>query len=312
MRQTESFVASVEHNYKCPSGHTKVMENSNDSKSLEYPEGFQDLVGMVAKDPLPTLKGKEIWHAFCRSALIGKGRSDAEIHFLMNMLKQYLDYDYVLKTEGEEWEKNVKTFLGERLQRIKDENIQLAVAELLKGLFYTTATLKGGARMFKKRSLFETIDSLTETKEKTRKFIEEIVEDGDVSGMRYTKVILWLQYSGRAKEFAPPTRHLKSFINSDMGPYYSYYEDDDYFMKKADVMTADFSASLLDIYRAIFFYRTLKALLPRGSKLTPKKIVNFLKKSKISVNRLSTMLSDMEQREGLSEKLFRFMGYSRS
>lgn len=277
---------------------------------MEYPEGFKDLVALAKKSPVHVVNGRGIWDCYCRAAMIGKNLSDAEILFLARLLKKYLDYDYVKKTKGEDWQNNVKKFLTGRLPRIKDENIQLAVSSLLNSLFYLTATLKGGARFFEKKSIFARLDELTKTKNSTHELMEELVEDPDVSGIRYAKAILWLQYTGRARDLAPPTRHLKSFLNNDVGPYYQFYEDDEYFMKRADEMKEDFSACLMDIYRSIFLYRTFKSMLPRGSKFTPKKLVEFMKKKKLAINSIQLALSDIDERESLFEDICKFMGYA--
>lgn len=280
---------------------------------MEYPEGFKELVNLVKKEKVPLIKGKEIWEKFCRVAFIGKGRSDAEITFLVKILKKYLDYDYVLKTYGEDWEKEVEKFLKRRLKRIRDEDIQIVISSLFKDLFYLTATLKGAARFFEKKKLFDEIDNLTKNMEKTDEIIKEIVEDKDFSGVRYAKAILWLQTTGRARDFAPPTRQLKSFLNNDIGPYYKYYEDDAYFMNRAKELTNDFpETSLMDIYRAIFFYRTLKSFFPRGARFKPKKLIEFMKKKKLSIRKLSEMLADMDEREKIAEQLLKFSGYARS
>jgi len=279
---------------------------------MGYPEGFKELVAVVSKEKVPVAKGKDIWDKFCRAAFIGKGRSDAEISFLMKILKNQLDYDYILKTVGEDWRNEIEKSLKERLSRIQDEEIQVLFQTLLKDLFYLTATLKGGARFFERKKISDEIDNLTKTKELTSELIEEIVEDKDFSGMRYAKTIIWLQSTGRAKDFAPPTRHLKSFLNSDVGPYYSYYEDDAYFMNKAKEMAKDFpKASLMDVYRAIFFYRTFKSIFPRGSKFTPRKLLDFMKKKKVTIKKLSEMLSDMEEKEEVTGQILEFMGYAR-
>jgi len=279
---------------------------------MEYPEGFKELVALAKKSPVPVVNGRGIWDSYCRVAMIGKNLSDAEIIFMARLLRKYLDYGYVIKTDGEAWHDAVKKFLNDRLPRIKDENIQLAISGLLKGLFYLTATIKGGARFFEKKKIFTELDELTKTGGKTRDLVEELVEDEDVSGIRYAKAILWLHYTGRARDLAPPTRQLKGFINSDIGPYYQFYDDDEYFMDKAEEMEGDFSACLMDIYRAIFFYRTFKSILPRGSKFKPKKLMEFMKKKKLSINKLQDMLSDIDERESLFEGFCKFMGYSTS
>ncbi|MBI4896120.1 MAG: hypothetical protein HY832_01070 [Candidatus Aenigmarchaeota archaeon] len=278
---------------------------------MNYPDGFDELVRLVHKSPLPFVMGNELWNKFCRVVFIGKDRSDAEISFLLVMLKPYLDYDKLLKTDGEEWQEHVKTFIRDRMLRIQDVEIRQLLADLLKDLFSITASLKGGARFFEKNKIAATIDERTSTKEKTFVFVESLVNDADVSGIRYAKAILWLQSTGRAKDLAPPTWQLKSFLNSDIGPYYQFYEDDQYFMKRAEEMTADFKhIPLVDIYRSIFFYRMLKAPLPRGSKFTPKKLIMFLKKQKLTIAKLASTLADLEEKELLFEKLLTFLGYS--
>ncbi|MFC2142792.1 hypothetical protein ACFLQN_00135 [Candidatus Aenigmatarchaeota archaeon] len=274
---------------------------------MEYPDGFKELVNLVKKTPVPVVKGKAIWDKFCMVVLIGKGCSEAELIFLTNMLKKYIDYDYVSNTDSEDWEEEVKKFLSERLSRITDEDTQAIISDLLKKIFFVMASLRGGARFFKKKNLFKDIDKLTKTKEKTWELIEEIAEDKDVTGIKYAKAILWLHYTGRAKDFAPPTRHLKGFLNNDVGPYHEYYDDDMFFMDKAEEMDKDFSACLMDVYRAIYFYRTLKSALPRRSGLVPKKLIKFLKKKKTSIKILSNILSDMEKRERFVKDLYEFL-----
>ena len=275
---------------------------------MEYPTGFKELVAAVKKDPVPVASGREIWEKFCRVVFIGKDRSDAEISFVMGMLKKYIDYDYVLAMDGEDWESAVHLFLKERLGKIRDDNAEAAVSGVLRDLFYITASIKGGARFFKKKGVFENLATLASTKEKTKELINEIAEDGDVAGIKYTKAILWMQYCGLAKDFAPATKQLKTFMNSDVGPYYQFYEDDDYFTKRAEEMSADFpDISLSDVYRAIYLYRTFKSAMPRGSKFTPKKLLDFMKKKKLSVTKVFSKLSDVEGREELAEKMSDFM-----
>jgi hypothetical protein len=275
---------------------------------MDYPEGFKDLVSAVHKSPLAPKK--DLWEEFCRVVLIGKGRSDAEITFLLQIMKKQLDYEHILKTEGEDLEEELKKFLEERISRTKDDTIYEIFSDMLKNSFYLTASLKGGARLFERKKLPADLDKITKTKEDTKELINEIADDGDVTGIKYTKVILWLQAVGKAEDIAPPTRQLKSFLNTDIGPYYSYYEDDEYFMNRAEEMTKDFKVTLVEIYRAIYLYKTFKTVLPRGSKFTPKKLMSFMKKKKFTVKKLFASLSDMDKRDKVAKELYKFMGYS--
>lgn len=277
---------------------------------MKYPDGFKNLVSLMEKNPVPLAEGMDLWNKFCNVVFIGKAGSSAEIAFIQNILKKQLDYSFVSETDGDDWEENVSNLLKERQKRIRDEEIQLLISNILKNLFYIMASLKAGARFFKRKEIFDNINELTKTKEKTQEFIEEMKNDKDLAGIGLTKAVLWLQSTGRGKDLVPPTIHLKGFLNSDIGPYYQYYDDNDYFIDKAQEMKKDFRASMMNICRAIFYYRSFKKILPRGNKLTPKKLIVFMKKEKINVHDLSEILSDMEKKEDLVEKLYAFMGYS--
>ena len=268
---------------------------------MQMPDGFEQLLALVKKSPARKLQGVAVWDQFVRVIMIGKDRYDAEVSFLMGMLKPKLEYDYVLRTSGEDWREDVNKFLDERVQRIQDEETSLILTEFQKGLFYFSASIKGGARFFKAKNLPESIDELTKTKESTWELIKEMVDSKDVSGVRYAKTILWLHYTGRGQDFAPPTVQLKSFINNDVGPYYQFYEDDDYFMKRAQDLGKTIKATLMDIYRTIYLYRTFKHMAGRGRKMTPKKVVEFMKKRKLTVARVFETLSDIEERAKLAE-----------
>ncbi len=266
---------------------------------MQLPDGFEQLLALVKKSPVAKATGNEIWQQFVRAIMIGKNRYDAEISFLMGMLKSKLEYNYVLRTSGEDWREDVNKFLSERSQRIQDEDMLLIVSEFQKDLFYFSASIKGGARFFKAKNLPEVIDELTSTKEKTWELIKDLVGNKDVSGVRYAKAILWLHYTGRGQDFAPPTVQLKGFINNDIGPYYQFYEDDDYFMKRVQEMGKAIKATLMDIYQTIFLYRTFKHMAGRGRKMTPKKVVDIMKRRKLTVARVFEMLSDIEERAKL-------------
>lgn len=268
---------------------------------MDYPDGFSDLVKLAGKNPVNKSKGKEIWDRFCEAALIGKERGEPQIAFVKSFLKSQLDYDFVSKSNEFSWHDNVQEFLKDRLEKVRDEESRQIISGLLRDLTYLASTIKQGQKFIESRKIIKDTNAI---EGKEQDIIKAIVEDREITGMGFVKVILWLQSAGFAKFFAPPTKHLKAFINNDVGPYYQYYEDDAYFMKKAQEIAKDFpKASLADIYRAIFFFRIFKTALPRGSKFTPKKLVSFLKKKKLSIAKLQEMLKDRDEMDKLMESL---------
>ncbi len=274
---------------------------------MEIPDGFLDLVKIIIKEDKPVkMEGKCIWNNFIKFALLGNGRSEAEINFIISILKKQLEYETLLKTSGDDWSDSVNKIINERLTRIKDEETILVLKNLQSELFRITASLKGLARFFKEKDLINNIDKLNE-----EELVKELVESEDVSNIKYTKVILWMHSIGRGLEMAPPSRQIKEFINNDIGPYYQFYDDDKYFMNEAKELASKVNkkikATARDVSRAIFYYRTLKGFLAQRSKekkdFTIKKFIKFLKAKKMALEKINTMLSDIEQREKLFEEV---------
>lgn len=282
----------------------------------KMPEGFEDLVKAVMKEPVPRARGSEIWDKFVRVVLMGGQRYDTEITFLVSMLKstKLLDIDYVNSISGEKWRDETESFLTQRLERISDEESIEIINSVLKELFRLSASIKGSARFFRDKKIIENIDNLTENREKTSSLIEEIVNSEDVSGVKYTKAIMWLHSIGRGHDFAPPSRHIKDFLNNDIGPYYKFYEDDKYFMQRAVEFSAELkikNSKVMDIARAIFFYRTTKSMLPSRSKqskaFTPAMLLKFMKASKLTFSNISETLCDADKKYKFMERLNDFV-----
>lgn len=278
---------------------------------MEYPLGFEELVERVKEVKVNKLKGKDIWYKYCKIALIGKGRYDAETSFLLNMLKDFFEFESVLDKTGEEWRDGLRDFLEGRLEKIRDQDIQEFISDLLDNLFGFSATVRGGARFFEKKDLFDKIDDLTKNKEKSWELVEDIVEDKDVPGISYAKAILWLHSIGRGVNLAPPTAQLKKFLNNDIGPYHQYYRDDEHFMNRAEEINEDFEdTEMIYIYRAIHFYKTLKIFLPRGCGFDPEDLLGFLDDQDMNIEDLEEKINDINKQEELKSKLYSFMGYS--
>ncbi|MBI4174750.1 MAG: hypothetical protein HY517_03820 [Candidatus Aenigmarchaeota archaeon] len=282
------------------------------------PKGFVELVKLASKErPVKPKSREEIWNRFLFIVFMGGKRSEPEINFLINMLssKNLLDLDYVKKTDGEDWREAVEKTISERLSRIKDEDALEMLREFQKELFRVSASIKGGARFFFKNNVDpEFLEESLKSKESTREFIENLVADEDVSNIKYTKVIIWLHSMGFAEDFCPPSYQTKSFINEVYG-YYQFYEDDKYFMKKAEEFAEEIrkeaKLSVRDVAMAIFYYVTLKSMLPPRSqekkKFIPAVLVSFLKSKKLTLKQISERLADFDKREELMESLFNYL-----
>lgn len=286
---------------------------------MPVPKGFEGLVKLAMKTrPARPKSVDDLWEKFLRIVFMGGKRSEPETAFIIGMLKsrKLLDLDYVSKTGGDDWGEAVSALVDERVLKIKDEDALLMLKEFKKELFRVTASIKGSARWFRKNGITpESLAKTLDTKEKTWSFIEELVDNEDVSNIKYTKIIIWMHSIGYGFDFVPPTYQTKKFVNEDIGPYYQFYDDDKYFMKKAGEFAGDVSkkvkgATARDVSAAIYYYVTMKNFLPARSSekksCTPAMVVKFLKKKKTALGKLSDLLSDSETRSGLAQEFGEF------
>jgi len=283
---------------------------------MDLPKGFTDIVKLAMKEPAPIVKGAEIWDKFVQAALIGGGRSDADIKLLVSLLskEKLLDLDKVNKLSGGDWSAKATKLLEKAVKKLKYEEDKAVVRNFIKEIFRITASIKGSARFFVRRNVIKDIDKLTVDDETAQELVGEIAEDEDVTNIKYTKVILWLHSIGRGRSLAPPTRQVKSFINTEIGPYYPYYEDDKYFMKKASELSEAVKAKVkgataFDVSRAIFYYGSVKSMVPRGfgRAFTPTRFLGFLKKKKLTLGKLAEIFGDLDKRAKLMQDVDKFV-----
>jgi uncharacterized membrane protein len=281
------------------------------------PPGFPRLVEMTMNErPQRPKNDAEIWDKFLFIVFMGGKRSEPDINFLLRILKPFTPLEYVLKTDGDDWREVVEKAVDERLSRIRDEDAQIMLREFKKELFRITASIKGSARFFQSNSInIKTLENLLTTKDKTWEFIEELASNEDVSNIRFTKVIIWLQSIGFAQDVVAPSWQTKNFVNEVFG-YYQFYDDEKYFMKKAEefaeeVRKAVPKATTRDVASAIFYYTSVKGMLPLRSpekkKFSAALLVGYLKSRNMTLRNISEKLADYEGREEFMEGFYSFL-----
>ena len=55
---------------------------------MDIPKGFDEIIKMVMKEPVQKANGQDIWDRFIQAALIGGGRSEADINVLVSWIKK--------------------------------------------------------------------------------------------------------------------------------------------------------------------------------------------------------------------------------
>ncbi len=288
------------------------MNTQADDSDVNFPPGFEELVKMVVKEqPISAAKtDSELWEKWLRIIFMGGRRSDAEVSYLIAQMKEVTTLDHVNNKKGEELQIEMNRVIQKALDKEKDEYLQEMLKELQNDTFRIMASIKGSARYFAKNKVsIKWLNERTADKDKTWELIEELVEDEDVSNIKWTKVILWIHSVGKGQDFIPPTRQVKDFVNKDIGPYYRYYEDDKYFMKKSQEIAEEIKKSVKnstarDVSKAIFYYRSMKGMFGGNPKFfTPKFLLLFLKKYKLTLNKLAGMMADLKKKEKLFKML---------
>lgn len=269
--------------------------------------------------PLEKAKSTEdMWNKFLRIVFLGGGRGDAEIDYIVKLLKSETSYEFVLKTRGEQWQEAVNAALDKALKKEKDDRKSYALASLKKELFRITASIKGSARYFERMKMSpETLGKICKDDNATWEFIEELADDQDVTNIKFTKIIIWLHSVGFGEGFCPPSRQVKDFVNKDLEFRYQFYEDDKFFMDKVKEFAKKFpEASVYDVGKAIFFFRSMKNMLESRTveyrKFNPAAMLDFMKRNKFSLSDISEMLSDFDMKDSLPEQLHKFMARRKS
>ncbi len=275
---------------------------------MDIPAGFEEVVKWTTKESAEKLNGQNIWDKFIQVALIGGGRSEADINVLIGYFKKdgLLKLEKVNKLSGDDLSKEIENILKKKMEKMEEED-KVFINNLLKELFRITASIKGLGRFFERKKVIQDIDKLTKDDKITEEFIEEVADDEDVSNVRRTKVILWLHGIGRGKSAIPATRQIKSFVNGEIGPYYQYYEDDKYFIKKAEELLQEMqkktkNLTAYDVSKSIFYFISLKSMVPRGlgKSFTCARFMDFVKKNKLTPKKLAESLADVEKRYDLA------------
>ncbi len=280
---------------------------------MKVPDGFPALIKKVMKElPISSYAPKDdnyIWEKFLRIVFLGGSRSDAEINYLLDLFGKAVSLEYVQKTRGEAFESELSKIITSRLKTEKNEYLKEILSNLDNEMFRIIASMKGAARYFERTKMSTTVlDGFTADYEKTWEFIQELVEDEDVTNIKFTKVILWLHSVGKGADFAPPSRQIKDFCNKDVGPYYRFYEDDKYFMNRTQEFTQEMKktipkATVYDVSKAAFFYRVCRGMLSEQKGFAPSTLMRFMKKQKLDLIKLAAMLGDVKKRELLAKKL---------
>ena len=309
--------------------------------SSKIPEGFIDLVKIILEqdrfsheDSPETID--EIWKEMVWLLFLSGSRSDASVNYICGLLddNDFIDYDKLSEFESndwEDWKKEIVTFLFKKVNELDSKKksgiLKMLLQEINRDdvqnpLFY----IQSAMRYFKEENVTrDSIERRTINEQETGRLILEMYYSGEslenekkITGVAASKAILFLHSFGKAMNEAPPTKHVKNFINYDIykREYGKQEENDetimleikDYVKKYIKPMIKD--VTVRDVERAVWLWKSTQSLLTdfgRGEKkkLTPQKFVGFIKK--YSLEYVKDKLTDIDEQPELAQEVKDFL-----
>jgi len=140
----------------------------------------------------------------------------------------------------------------------------------------------------------------------------------EIHNVRYIKGVLWLYGCGIAKDLVPPNSHVTRFLHECGYPGFGWSrelpEDWQIFTPACNCMrdvAKHVSTELKQpitpkqAQAAVWYLQTCRGLLPPryARRLTPLKLIQFMKIRKWNIHKLSAVLDDIEQLESLASDL---------
>jgi hypothetical protein len=296
------------------------------------PDGFSDLVKLVIsnweRETLPT-SFEEIWDAFLYQIFLADTVRSAQATYIKGVLDNALEFNALQTIENDPiWSKKVL--------KIIDSNL-IAIAGTpgdgyKRGILHTTRkeveelrisrTIGGALKFFSNKKIdTNLIASLQNDKKRTSNLVADFTT---VFGVGYVKGVLWLYSCGIAKDIVPPNGHIKNFLRTCGYPEFKWSNDPDRYSdwqvfalanKCMDDVASTVSTEIGQLISpkqaqfAAWYLQTCKGLLPRGNKLTPQLLIEYLDWAHINMDKLEQKLDDVESLDDLATDLKRYLDY---
>lgn len=301
------------------------------------PDGFIDLIKiMLEQDKFSYANSPQslddVWKEMVWLLFLSRSRSDASINYIFGLLDEndFIEYSKLSKfnsDDWEDWEEKVVQLIKKGIEDVDSrragvlKNLLLEIKsgnEKKNPLFYVRSAM----RYFNDKKITrDLVEERTRNEIDEKNFLAEMYYSGEglenenkITGVGASKAILFLHAFGKALNRAPPTRHVKNFINYDI--YKREYgrteendeiimgEMEDYVKNQIKPIIPD--VTVRDVERTVWLWKSSQSLLTdfgRGEKkkLTPTKFAEFIKKH--SVRYVKDKLIDIDDQLDLAEEL---------
>jgi hypothetical protein len=304
------------------------------------PSGFESLVEEVMKgEPFSARHGprrtSEIWDSFSYFVFLDHNRNNAEVQFLYDTLRSQhlLGMNKVLKLRTK-WSQVVHTYAN-RAMKTSLPRKRAALGSLLAHLPDAERSILEGALYFLSNSVSP---SYLVRRTKTERDVNDLVYEWaradytlnpkHIWRFGMTKSILMLNSMGLALDHCPPSWQVLKFVEDDLGKQVNpqLYQDEPTAVTWANAYIAigavrsvasQISAKVpkvttADVGNALWYWKSAQHLLAfsRGSlrrKLTPLRLLEFLRKTKSGLESFGNELSDIDSIDSLTSELKNYL-----
>jgi len=199
------------------------------------PDGLIDLIKKVMnEDPLKRnqslLNKSDLWRDFTWGIFLDENRINAEVSYIKNTLWNagLLDKNWILNHTQQEWENKAKKFISNNIKSLSGRK-QGTLNGLLSDLSTPAQSLKESAHFFKDKNVSpkflksKTVDRTAidnflnqMTYQPASSYITGRTNPDKIFNIGLVKAILWLQTYGLTKDYCPPSRQIKDFVDYDI------------------------------------------------------------------------------------------------
>lgn len=297
------------------------------------PDGFIDLVEKIREEnPLEqhSLKNKsmeKLWEDFTWVIFLDNNRNIAEVTYINKVLwdEGLLDRKWILNNSQQDWVDKTKTFISKYVKR-QNGRKKGALNGLLSDLSMPAQSLKQSAIFFKDKDVSpKFLRTVTVDKNSIDKFLGEMsfqpnpltgrINPYKINKIGITKALLWLQIYGLTKDYCPPSRQIKDFVESWMKKDSSLIHNDFQYIlymrdfNKNEVKPIILESTTRDAGLAVWYWKSTQNLLKGKVKkqLTPKKLLMYLDLEKLSLDKLDGTLSNIDKIDDLANDIKEFL-----
>lgn len=227
------------------------------------PDGFIELVEKVMKeDPLGQCSSKSmniesLWKDFTWGIFLDNNRNNAEVTYIRDVLwdEELLNRSWILEHTLQEWEDKTKNSISNCVKN-KDGRKKGALNGLLSDLSSPAQSLKESAVFFKYRNVSpQLIMNLTAKENSIDCFLKQMtyqptssyvsprmINPDKIHNIAITKALLWLQNYGMTKDYCPPSRQIKDFVDFDIKHLAANFHEKPSWVQKTSIpITNDWS-----------------------------------------------------------------------